>query len=117
MTNNASPTWVPELCSLPTAERPLRVAEFDRLFAKSVVRLTRRSATNLDLLLSGDVEAQARDLAAREAGCCSFFSFGFEAAGSDLVMSITVPKSQATVLDAIAARVNAVAADGTGSER
>ncbi|MEV6153769.1 hypothetical protein AB0L53_25835 [Nonomuraea sp. NPDC052129] len=28
--------WVPSECTLPTAEQPLRVAEFDALFAEVV---------------------------------------------------------------------------------
>ena len=28
--------WVPEACTLPTVEQPLRVAEFDELFATAV---------------------------------------------------------------------------------
>ncbi|HET6741695.1 MAG TPA: hypothetical protein VFH76_22285 [Kribbella sp.] len=32
MTENL--TWVPDACTLPTAERPFRVAEFDQLFAE-----------------------------------------------------------------------------------
>jgi hypothetical protein len=91
--------WVPESCSLPTVEQPLRVAEFDRLFGESVLRSTRVSTTRLDLVLVADAEATARDLAAREIGCCSFFSFDFASAGSDVVMSIGVPESRADVLD------------------
>jgi hypothetical protein len=33
--------WTPDACTLPTADRPLRVAEFDELFA-FVVRAERR---------------------------------------------------------------------------
>ncbi|WP_245718914.1 hypothetical protein [Micromonospora rhizosphaerae] len=37
--------WVPEACTLPTAERPLRVAEFDELFATALRGQTRLSPT------------------------------------------------------------------------
>ena len=50
-------------------------------------------------------EATARDLAARESECCSFFTFEFEAAGDDVVMHVGVPPQQVEVLDAIEARV------------
>ncbi|MFI7416085.1 hypothetical protein [Nonomuraea sp. NPDC049684] len=30
-----SPGWTPSACTLPTAERPLRVAEFGELFART----------------------------------------------------------------------------------
>ena len=102
--------WVPESCSLPTVERPLRVAEFDRFFGESVLRSARVGPTRLDLVLVPGAEATARDLAAREADCCSFFRFGFASAGSDVVMCIEVPESRADVLDALEAQVRALAA-------
>ena len=52
-----------------------------------------------------DVEASARDLARRESECCSFFAFGFDTAGDDVVMRVGVPPEQVGVLDAIVARV------------
>jgi hypothetical protein len=65
--------WAPDACTLPTAERPLRVAEFDDIFA-SVVRAERPDPTRLDLVVPRAVEAAARDLARRESDCCSFFT-------------------------------------------
>ena len=66
--------WAPEACTLPTSERPLRVAEFDDLFGL-VLRSERvTEATRLDLCAAADVEAAARDLARRESECCSFFT-------------------------------------------
>lgn len=108
MGTDASAAWVPESCSLLTVERPLRVAEFDRLFGESVLRSVRVSATRLDLVLVDVAEMAARDLAAREAACCSFFRFEFSWAGSELVMSIGVPESRVDVLDALAERIPAV---------
>jgi hypothetical protein len=102
--------WVPESCSLPTVEQPLRVAELDRLFGESVLRSARVSSTQLDLMLASGAEATARDLAAREVGCCSFFRFELASAGSDVVMRIEVPWSRADVLDTLEARVRVVAA-------
>ncbi|MDT5209168.1 MAG: hypothetical protein QOF67_1583 [Mycobacterium sp.] len=96
--------WVPEACTLPTTERPLRVAEFDDLFT-FVVRADRREPQRLDLVLRRIVEAPARDLAQRESRCCSFFTFEFEAVGDDLVMRIGVPPEHVAVLDAIEAHV------------
>ncbi|BBX32672.1 hypothetical protein MMAGJ_19540 [Mycolicibacterium mageritense] len=83
----------------------MRVAEFDGLFGQSVLRSVRVSATRLDLVLAADAEAAARDLAAREVGCCSFFRFDFDTAGSDVVISIGVPPSHTDVLDALAQRI------------
>ena len=96
--------WAPDACTLPTAERPLRVAEFEDLFAL-VLRSTRHEPTRLDLVVPSDIEVSARDLARRESDCCSFFIFDFEPAGDDVVMHVSVPPEQVGVLDAIEARV------------
>ena len=69
--------WAPDACTLPTAERPLRVAEFDDLFT-AVRRSERPLPTRLDLVLPRNIEATCRDLARRESECCSFFTFEFE---------------------------------------
>jgi hypothetical protein len=98
--------WAPEACTLPTAERPLRVAEFDDLFA-FVVRAERPEPTLLELMLPSDVETTARDLARRESECCSFFRFEFESVGDDVVMHIGVPPEHVEVLDALEARASA----------
>jgi hypothetical protein len=96
--------WAPDACTLPTTERPVRVAEFDQLFA-DVLTMQRPEPTRLDLVLPGDAEATALDLAARESECCSFFTFEFEQAGDDVVMHIGVPPSYTDVLDALELRV------------
>ncbi|MET9026311.1 hypothetical protein ABZW96_11900 [Nocardia sp. NPDC004168] len=99
--------WVPDSCTLPTVEQSVRVAEFDRFFAESVRRTDRPARTRLDLLLAAGAEEEGRDLAARESGCCSFFTFGFDATEDGPVMRIAVPDNQAAVLDALAARADA----------
>ena len=109
MAMNGTSTWASELCSLPSADRPLRLAEFDRLFAKSVRRSVRRTPTRLDLVMAPAAEATARDLAAREAQCCSFFDFEFVSSGEDLLMQIGVPRTYTDILDALHERVKAVA--------
>jgi hypothetical protein len=98
--------WAPDACKLPTEERPLRVAEFNDLFA-FVVRAERREPQRLDVVLRRIVEAPARDLARRESECCSFFTFDFEAAGNEVVMHIAVPPEHVAVLDALEARIAA----------
>jgi hypothetical protein len=98
--------WAPDACTLPTTERPLRVAEFDDLFS-FVVRADRRDPQRLDLVLRRIVEAPARDLAQRESSCCSFFTFEFEAVGEDLLIRIGVPAEHVAVLDALEARAAA----------
>ncbi|ORB61600.1 hypothetical protein [Mycolicibacterium tusciae] len=97
--------WAPDACTLPTSERPLRIAAFSDLFGH-VLRWTRSETTRLDLVLPSDIESAARDLAGRESECCSFFTFTFEVADDHLVMHICVPTSQVVVLDAIETRVS-----------
>lgn len=99
-----SEDWAPEACTLPTTERPLRVAEFDDLFGY-VRSSTRPAPTRLELALPSEIEAAARDLASRESQCCSFFNFEFAPGGHEVVMRIGVPAEQVAVLDAIQARV------------
>jgi hypothetical protein len=97
--------WAPDACTLPTSERPLRIAEFHELFT-SVLRSERVDATRLDLSIPADVESAARDLTRRESECCSFFTFTFDSVGDTAVMHVGVPSGQIAVLDAIESRVN-----------
>jgi hypothetical protein len=95
---------------LPTAEQPLRVVEFDTLFATSLRGLERVSETRLRLTLDAAAEGTARDLTRRENECCSFFSFDFAPAGGDMVaLEIRVPAPYIGVLDAIADRAGSPA--------
>ena len=90
----------------------MRAAEFDRLFAETLTRQERVSATALRLWLSGgeDVTSWMRDLAARETECCSFFQFAVSADGAGTtVVDVAVPAAYVGVLDALAARARAVA--------
>src|SRR5689334_7657995 len=72
-------------CTLPTVERPVRLAEFDALFADAV-RSVRREAGQLRLHLTGPegLRERVRDLAERETACCSFFSFVITGTSDDL---------------------------------
>ncbi len=94
--------WAPVSCTLPTVERPLREKEFATLFTSSLTGVERVSPVTARLVLAPESAEQARDLAARESDCCSFFTFEVHAADSELVMSITVPAIQIPVLDALA---------------
>ncbi|MFE9881706.1 hypothetical protein [Streptomyces sp. NPDC005784] len=98
--------WVPQSCTLPTEERPLRVAEWDALFSERLTSSSRPEPLRLRLDLAGGagVEERVRDLVARESGCCSFFTFT-TTPGEDLIrLDIAVDPAHETVLDAIAAR-------------
>ncbi|GGR87186.1 hypothetical protein GCM10010169_34270 [Micromonospora fulviviridis] len=100
-------SWVPDACTLPTGERPLRLAEFDQFLRAAVRGADRVSAQHLRLRLAGteQVEETARELTARESSCCSFFAFEIARAGSDaLTLDVRVPAGHVDVLDALAQR-------------
>lgn len=116
---------VPDACTLPTAQLPLRLAEFDDLFATALRRIDQVGATRARLRLAGPVGLadQVRDLAARETACCSFFSFTAteRPAAADgeeevvvVVLDIEDPTTQADVLASLAQRASAVSV-GTAS--
>jgi hypothetical protein len=107
-----SRSWVPDACTLPTAEQPLRAARFDQFFASSVRAVTRPGPgrARLDLRPAPDVAARAAELAATETECCSFFTFTLTASGGALTLDVSVPAGQVAVLDALAGRAAAAAA-------
>jgi len=97
---------VPDACTLPTAERPLRLAEFDALFAAAVGGVERISDRHARLRLVGPpgLAATVRDLTARESRCCSFFTFTVTPTGDAVILDVEVPEEQAAVLTSFAAR-------------
>ena len=105
--------WVPpSACTLPTAEQPLRVAEFDDLFATSVRGVERPEPGRLTLRLepTPDVAATAAGLAARETACCSFFTFTLTAGAGRLELGVAVEPGHLDVLDALAERATLTSA-------
>jgi hypothetical protein len=98
-------TWVPDACTLPTAEQPMRVAEFDDLFATVVRPAVRSAPDTLQIFLPADAAAAAHDLMARETACCSFFAFSVRPSADEAVLELRVPASQVAVLDALQQRV------------
>jgi hypothetical protein len=99
--------WAPAACTLPSADRPLRVAEFDELFAAAVRDVHRSGPTELALTLAaapGRADL-VRDLTRRETECCSFFTFRLED-GDPLRLRVTVPPAHTDVLDALAQRAS-----------
>lgn len=99
--------WVPPACTLPTVEQPLRLAEFDDLFATVLREQERVTATRLRWQLDPAAGERARDLAARESSCCSFFTFAFTTDGDVLQVDVDVPEQQVAVLDALGERAAA----------
>jgi hypothetical protein len=103
--------WVPRSCTLPTAQQPLRVAEFDALFAEAVTGVERVAPDRVRLQLRAEpgVAGRAAELAAAETGCCSFFTFALTMSAGVLSLEVEVPGQYVEVLDALAARASAAA--------
>lgn len=103
-------------CTLPTAERPLRLAEFDDLFATSLRSIERTGDTSVRIMLTGDggLAARTQALAEAESTCCSFFTFGVTPLGDGhMAFDVTVPSAYVEVLDGLVDR--AAAALGNAS--
>jgi hypothetical protein len=108
--------WVPvDACTLPTADEPLRVAEFDDLFASALRAIEHPDASSrARLMLAGgeDLAGRVQRLADAETACCSFFTFALKtlatgkptADGTVLALDIEVPVTQADVLTALVQR-------------
>lgn len=94
---------MPSSCTLPTPERPLRVAEFDALFA-AASRVERAAPGELRAALPLELAGTAASLAAREIGCCSFFTFTLTLSAGELTLGISVGERHVEVLDALARR-------------
>jgi hypothetical protein len=90
-------------CTLPAAEHPFRVAEFDALFAAALLSQERLAPGWLRLYLRPDeqVATTARELTERESRCCSFFAFEVRATDGELRLDVRVPDGRAHVLDGI----------------
>ncbi|MEV0348297.1 hypothetical protein AB0H88_21195 [Nonomuraea sp. NPDC050680] len=101
--------WVPSACTLPTAEQPLRVAEFDALFAEVVLAIQRPDPTRLrlELIITAENAARAAELAARENGCCSFFTFTLTIADGAMGLEVRVPEQRVDVLNALQRQADA----------
>jgi hypothetical protein len=110
--------WLPgSACTLPTVEQPLRVAEFDALFAAHLTRVERLDPSHAQLTLTGGpgLAGRARDLAERETACCSFFTFTIDQPDTDhgperVDLRIAVPAVHVTVLAALLARAESARA-------
>ncbi len=102
--------WVPASCTLPTAEQPLRVEEFDALFREDVLTVTREPGAPIKIALrpQPEVAARAAALAARETGCCSFFTFDLAITDGRVGLTISAAATHEEVLAALADRASAL---------
>ncbi|MDT7581356.1 MAG: hypothetical protein QOK35_2620 [Pseudonocardiales bacterium] len=102
--------WVPESCTLPTAEQPLRVAEFDGVLATAVAPPRRVAPGRLEVVLAAEVAATTRGLVARETACCSFFTFTLNPCPEGVELIVEVPAAHVAVLDGMQRRIEAARA-------
>lgn len=95
---------IPDACTLPNEERPLRVAEFAALFARAPHPAARPAPGRLRLTFPSSPETATtlRDLVARESVCCAFFDFTITDGPGGLVLDIAVPAGHEPILDALA---------------
>ncbi|MEU4194081.1 hypothetical protein AB0E69_19425 [Kribbella sp. NPDC026611] len=91
--------WVPDACTLPTAERPFRVAEFEALFA-SARSISRPDRQTLEVVLTAP-RSEVVDLTTRESECCSFFTFDLIDLDDGVRLRIGVRPAYAAVLDGL----------------
>ncbi|WP_055600094.1 hypothetical protein [Streptomyces aureus] len=105
-------TCVPASWTLPTVEQPLRVAEFDTLFAERLTGSARPDPLRLELVFAGGEswEDAVGNLAARESGCCSFFAFTPIPSPGHIRLVIEVDSAHEAVLGILQARATEAAA-------
>ena len=87
-----------EACTLPTAEQPLRVDELRALFAQALEDVDVRGPHHVVFRLRPDAAGSARDLAARESACCTFFTFDVRERPGGVDVDVRVPAAYREVL-------------------
>ncbi len=109
--SGAGESWAPADCTLPTAERPIRAAEFSDMFSRDVLTVDRPELSRLRLGLRRGPETASRAaaLTTAETECCSFFTFTLTVANDSLYLDVGVPESRAEILDALADQAAAAA--------
>jgi hypothetical protein len=93
-------TPIQPACTLPIAERPLRLADFEAVFT-TVHTIERTAETEARLLMTGGtgLAQRTQDLADAETACCSFFTFAVtETTPGNVALDVVVPPEHADVL-------------------
>ena len=92
----------PIACTLDRSSFESRMSEFDALFRSALVGHEQTlEGIRFRFANRDGVEAQVRDLAARELQCCSFFRFAIAANADEVWWDATVddPRAQPILLD------------------
>lgn len=97
---HAAPTRSAAACSLPTADRAQRTADFRALFANAFVDRA-RTMHGVRWLLRADerTEAESHRLAALEARCCDGIRFDVQRLGDRVLWDISGPATAHATLD------------------
>jgi hypothetical protein len=116
-TRTESAWWVPaDACTLSTGQQPLRVAEFDDLFAETLHSVERQpdptQRVRLVLVGNEDLLGRVQRLVDAETACCSFFTFTIRALGpavagvdrTAVALDVEVPVVHAEVLAGLIGR-------------
>src|SRR5437016_12497045 len=90
MDDAADRTTVPIACTLDESELPDRLAEWRRLAGHVVDRADTDEGIRVRFDRSVSA-ADVADLAAREQGCCSFFTFTIHIAADGTTLDVTAP--------------------------
>jgi hypothetical protein len=103
----------PVACSLPLADQPGRVAEWDRLFADAVSDVSPiEGGVRFVVDRTAARPAAVADLADRESQCCAFLCFALVIGDGTLRLDVTSGAVYADVVEALAARAASLVGSG-----
>lgn len=105
--------WTSAACTLPTIERPLRLGEFDALFAEDLlaVNVLTPTSAQFTLRLAPEVAGRAAHLATKESRCCSFFHFDLTITSAALTLTVNADHPHEPVMAALVNRAVVLRAD------
>jgi hypothetical protein len=99
----------PEACSLPLADQPARVAEWDALFTDAVCGVSPiEGGVRLVVDRAVTTPAEVADLADRESQCCSFLGFTVAVGDGTLTLDVMADADRADVVAALAGRARSL---------
>lgn len=93
-----TPTDVPVACTLSAADQPGRLAEWTEVLALVDERDAIDGGLRLRFPPSPQLASRLADLAAREQGCCPFFTFTLRPSADSVVLDVTAPPDAAGVV-------------------
>lgn len=89
---------VPVACTLSAADEPERLAEWTEVLALVEERQAVDGGVRLRFPPGPQLAGRLADLAAREQGCCAFFTFTLRPASDAVVLEVTAPPEAAGVV-------------------